>query len=228
MEFQCLFILVLLCSLCQFISGCSKEECDADPFPVRVIKEVPTTHGKAGASSSWRNQPWANPENALRQDIKEGWASGIFSSDVRTPLPHLIWYDFPAEKAFIPAEVSFRPRQAGTTLYAPTKWQFVGTNDLTCDEKAAWAILCEDLSGAGYKSQGDIKFCSVSERINRKYRCLGVRILQNGNGVESGLQSLRFWEKIISWIKFTPLSLSKGVHLGVVKIDFSQIKPVTP
>ena len=56
-------------------------------------------------------------------------------------------YDFPAEKAFIPAEVSFRPRQAGNTLYAPTKWQFVGTNDKTCDEKAAWAILCEDLSG---------------------------------------------------------------------------------
>ena len=56
-------------------------------------------------------------------------------------------YDFPAEKAFIPAEVSFRPRQSGNTLHAPTKWQFVGTNDETCDEKAAWAILCEDLSG---------------------------------------------------------------------------------
>ena len=64
------------------------------------------------------------------------------------------------------------------------------------------------LTGAGYKSEGDIKFCSVSERINRKYRCLGVRILQNGNGRETGLQSLRFWEKVFSWIKFFfPLKL---------------------
>jgi len=198
MKIPCLSVLVLLCSLCQFISGCSKEECDADPFPVRVIKEVPITHGKAGASSSWEAAPWANPESAFRQDIKQAWASARYPNDVRTPFPHLIWYDFPAEKAFIPAEVSFRARQDGHSAAAPTKWQFVGTNDLTCDEKAAWAILCEDLSGAGYKSEGDIKFCSVSERINRKYRCLGVRILQNGNGVETGLQSLRFWEKVIS------------------------------
>jgi len=197
MEFRYLFLIVIF-SLYQYISGCSEGECDADPFPVRVIKEVPTTHGKAGASSSWRGGPWANPANALRQDIKEGWASGIFPNDVRTPFPHLIWYDFPAEKAFIPAEVSFRPRQAGSTQLAPTKWQFVGTNDATCDEKAAWAILCEDLSGAGYKSQGDIKFCSASVQINRKYRCLGIRILQNGSGSETDLQSLRFWERVVS------------------------------
>ena len=63
-----------------------------------------------------------------------------------------------------------------------------------------WLLSNSLCSGAGYKSQGDIKFCSVSERINRKYRCLGVRILQNGNGIESGLQSLRFWEKVISWM----------------------------
>jgi len=195
MESHLLYFVVFV-SLCHGIRGCSEASCDADPFPVRVIKEVPTTHGKAGASTSWRAQPWGNPESAFKQDIKEAWASGIFPNDVRTPFPHLIWYDFPAEKAFIPAEVSFRPRQAGNTLYAPTKWQFVGTNDETCDERAAWAILCEDLSGAGYKSQGDIKFCSVSPQIKKKFRCLGVRILQNSNGIESGLQSLRFWEKV--------------------------------
>ena len=34
---------------------------------------------------------WGNPESAFKQDIKEAWASGIFSNDVRTPFPHLIW-----------------------------------------------------------------------------------------------------------------------------------------
>ena len=105
-------------------------------------------------------------------------------------------YDFPLEKAFVPAEVSFRPRQIGNTAHAPTKWQFVATNDAACDQNAAWAILCEDLSGAGYKSQGDIKFCSVPIQFNTKFRCFGIRILQNTNGIEAGLQSLRFWEKV--------------------------------
>ena len=109
-------------------------------------------------------------------------------------------YDFPEGKAFVPAEVSFRPRQDIPTgwQHSPTKWQFVGTNDATCNQNSAWAILCEDLSGAGYKTNNDIKFCSVPLHLNRKYRCLGIRILQNTNVWETGLQSLRFWEKVES------------------------------
>ena len=57
-------------------------------------------------------------------------------------------------------------------------------------------------SGAGYKSQADIKFCSVSPQIKKRFRCLGVRILQNASGTEAGLQSLRFWEKIEMWLHF--------------------------
>ena len=105
-------------------------------------------------------------------------------------------YDFPQEKAFVPAEVTFRTRQDAHIVYGPTKWQFVATNDQTCNENAAWAILCEDLSGNGFKNQGDIKFCSVPFQLQKKFRCLGIRVLQNGNGIETGIQSLRFWEKV--------------------------------
>lgn len=194
------FFLVLLAVSVSQIFACSDMNCQVVPFPVRVIKEVPITHGKAGASSSWPAGAWSNPESAFLQNIKEAWASGKYPNEVRVPAPHLIWYDFPEGKAFVPAEVSFRPRQdvAQGWQHAPTKWQFVGTNDVTCDQNSAWAILCEDLSGAGYKTNNDIKFCSVPLHFNRKYRCLGIRILQNTNVWETGLQSLRFWEKVES------------------------------
>merc|ERR1712212_193931 len=113
-------VLVLL-AISGLTNGCSEGNCVVDPFPVRVIREVFPTHGKAAASTNWRNAPWSDPENAFRQDVKHSWGSGIFSNDVRTPFPHLIWYDFPAERAFIPAEVSFRTRQDGHLDLGPIK-----------------------------------------------------------------------------------------------------------
>lgn len=188
-----------LLALLPWVDGCTDQNCNIDPFPARVIREVVISHGKAGASTSWRDAPWSDPEQAFKQDIKHAWASGIFPNGVRTPCPHLIWYDFPLERAFIPAEVSFRVRQdtAGGLAHGPTKWQFVGSNDDNCDAKGGWAILCEDLSGTTFKTKGDTKYCVVPARMIRKFRCLGMRILQTGNGLEASVQSMRFWEKVV-------------------------------
>jgi len=190
MEGKLMFIIIFATFHIGWTNGCAEM--------VRVIKEVTIEKGKAGASSSYGNGPWGNPDNAFRQDIKECWESGMYSNGVRMPPPHLIWYDFTNEKAFIPAEVSFRTRQDNNNyrIYGPTKWQFVGTNDEKCDAKAAWAILCEDLSGAPYTKMGQIKFCSVPSHLNKKFRCVGLRILESTNNLEMGVQSLRFWEKV--------------------------------
>lgn len=187
----------------QILKFVTSEECPdlSSPFPEWGIQEVKIEMGKAGASSSWPAGPWSKPESAFRQDIKEAWASGLFESTlVRKPFPHLIWYQFPTEKAFRPAEVTFRSRQLDdkyVSMHAPTKWQFVGSNDEECNAWSVWIILCEDLSGAPQSNVGGIRFCRVPLSVKRKFRCLGVRILHNQNGIEADVQSLRFWKRVI-------------------------------
>jgi len=173
------------------------QECSCAPFPARVIKEVRfrTEDERAGASSSYSSGLWSKPKSAFRQDIKEAWQSGYQD---RKPFPHLVWYNFPEESAFVPAEVSFRPRQDSEkeARQVPSKWQFVGTNDAVCNEDSAWTILCEDLSGVEGTGFASNKFCRVAPELNRKFRCLGIRILESGS-VAASLNSLRFWKKAI-------------------------------
>merc|ERR1711931_1113 len=166
---------------------------------VPVIREVEIVGGVAGASSSWYTGDWSNPENAFEQDLRDGWSSGKFASKkYYYPFPHMIWYVFPPHKAFIPAEVTFRPTQGGGAVdHAPRSFQFVGSNEPGCNATSPWAILCEDRSFGDYNSAGDIKSCVVSEKIKTKFCCLGLRILANSNGQETALQAMRFWEKII-------------------------------
>jgi len=165
---------------------------------VPVIREVEIVGGVAGASSSWSTGDWSNPENAFKQDLRDGWSSAKFASNRYYPFPHMIWYVFPPHQAFIPAEVTFRPTQGGGAKdHAPRNFQFVGSNEPGCNATSPWAILCEDRSFSDYNSAGDIKGCVVSEKIKTKFCCLGLRILANSNGQEATLQAMRFWEKII-------------------------------
>jgi len=165
---------------------------------VPVIREVEIVGGVAGASSSWSTGAWSDPENAFKQDLRDGWSSARFASNRYYPFPHMIWYVFPPHQAFIPAEVTFRPTQGGGAKdHAPRNFQFVGSNEPGCNATSPWAILCEDRSFGDYNSAGDIKGCVVSEKIKTKFCCLGLRILANSNGQEATLQAMRFWEKII-------------------------------
>ena len=75
----------------------------------------------------------------------------------------------------------------------------MGSNDERCDEKSAWAILCEDLSGTNFRKMNENKFCAVPAQMNKRFRCLGIRLLASEKSVKTCLQSLRFWEKVIPW-----------------------------
>ena len=59
-----------------------------------------------------------------------------------------------------------------------TKWQFIGTNDEVCDEKLAWTILYEDLSGKRFEWMMQNKYCVVENKWV-KYKCLGISALES-------------------------------------------------
>ena len=73
-------------------------------FAVMAMSEVKVSGGSAHASSFW-DANW-DPENAFKLGHKNGWHDG---KNVKV-FPQLIWYNFPKEKAFVPARISFRPR----------------------------------------------------------------------------------------------------------------------
>lgn len=167
----------------------------------RTIREVKVDKagGKAGASSEYDNQRIA--ADGFKWDAKYGWATGRKNgaNGIILPPPHFIWYDFPSEKAFIPAEVTFRPRVDGKAFTeSPTKWQFVGTNDQFCSENSAWTVLCEDLLGIPFSHVRDIKFCKVEPQLKIKFRCLGLRLLANHGGSDICVHSVRFFEHVIT------------------------------
>jgi len=170
----------------------------AVPFPVDRIKEVKFNGGVAGASTFYTSD-WL-PDEAFRfnQPEGQGWHSGPHEGPSQT-LPVMIWYDFKSS-GVQPAEVSFQPAQSGNTLQkAPSSYQFVGSNDSVCDLYATWTILCEDLSDREWRSINEIKYCKVKSEIREKFRCLGLRVLNNryGDGWVA-LRNIRMWEKIDS------------------------------
>ena len=160
------------------------------------MKEVVVHNGRAGASSYY-DEVW-NPDNAFRGDYLYGWHAGPRGSAPR-PFPVLIWYEF--RETFLPAEVSFRPRQDCATCVdlTPTKFQFIGTNDAICDDLSAWTILCEDLSDEAFETMYETRYCAVDAAASgqRKFRCLGLRILGNRNKEGwTSLNFIRMWERV--------------------------------
>ena len=109
----------------------------------------------------------------------------------------MVWYDFPASRAFIPGRISFRGRQGCCTDEAPTMWQFVGSNDEICSKSGHWTVLCEDKSNNGYQHEAFTKYCDVDDKILTEFRCLGVSVL-NTNQKKSiaSLKDVRMWKKV--------------------------------
>jgi len=160
-----------------------------EPFPVASMAEVEITGGTAKATS-YHSSDWL-PINAFTLGHAYGWhiASpyGMF--------PHIVWYEFPAGKTFVPARVSFHPDNRPER--GPTIWQFVGSNDPTCGKFGHWTVLCEDLSDAAFRNKHAIKFCHVDEKILREFRCLGITVL--GTHVNNGaacVRDVRMWKKV--------------------------------
>ena len=106
-------------------------------------------------------------------------------------LPSIVWYEFLIK--IVPGRVSFR---ANNVLQAPLQWQFVGSNDETCDRFSCWTVLCEDLSGTVYPNAKWTKYCDVDEKITTEFRCLGIAVLNTRTTDSSAaLKDVRMWKK---------------------------------
>ena len=76
---------------------------------VGAIAEVEFKGGSAHATAS-HPAPWT-ADKAFIPGHANAWHNGY-----DTLFPHYVWYEFPADKAFVPARVSFRPRQVRGTI----------------------------------------------------------------------------------------------------------------
>ena len=166
------------------------------------MKEVAFKNGIAGASSNYNpgraGQAFQRTSNAFWHSGRDADGKG----DLVIPFPHLIWYEF--KTPFVPGRVSFRPRVSagcGDTGFwcGATKWQFIGTNDDSCDENSAWTVLCEDLSGRHFERQTQSKYCTVNKSGRKSFKCLGISVLDSsyaGNYACVSLGGIRMWERV--------------------------------
>jgi len=180
---------------CSYFNGISvAEQCGASSQVYR-IKEVSFSAVLTRVTSDWNETP--TPAFGFYKSIHPFWHSGPHG-DSPSPMPVMIWFDFKSVK-IRPDEVSFQPGQSVPSQLqrGPTSYQFVGSNDATCDDSASWTVLCEDLSNSPWRSYHDTKYCKVKPELNEKFRCLGVRVLKNG--ASDGwvvLRNIRMWERV--------------------------------
>ena len=145
--------------------------------------------GGSAQSTSQAGPPWTADKAFILGDAN-AWhnSRGIF--------PSTVWYEFPTGQRFVPGRVSFRARQDCCQDQGPTMWQFVGSNDETCDRFSHWTVLCQDLSGSGYPHRAWTKYCDVDEKINTEFRCLGISVLNTGHkDPAASLKDVRMWKK---------------------------------
>lgn len=155
----------------------------------RTIEEVHVERGTAGCSSEY--SVTYNCEKGFARNYAYGWKS---KANYGNP-PEMVWYHF--RTPFIPAEVTFRP--SNVVNEAPTKFQFVGTNDHHCNEYSPWTILCEDLSGTKNVYRYHTKRCVVSDHVYGSFTCFGIRVLGTADSTSYvSLSNVRFWKKVSS------------------------------
>ena len=102
--------------------------------------------------------------------------------------------------------VTFLPRQDGGFTHIDKNqkgFQFVGTNDVNCDESSRWSVLCEDLDApeidsGNLASLTEERKCRVEAGMEAeaepeapKFRCLGLKIIDTFRvGRQAGKTSL--------------------------------------
>merc|ERR1711872_1186853 len=110
-------------------------------FSVQSLEEVTFEGGSAVATSEYSS---AYTAKLAFNQITHGWRN---DADIEA-LPSMVWYEFPANKSFIPGRVSFRPRQdwTGATTEGPSMWQFVASNDVLCHKRGRAHVESVSLS----------------------------------------------------------------------------------
>ena len=111
-----------------------------------AIAEVEIRDGSAHATSN-HPAPWT-ADKAFIIGHANAWHNGL--DLVLTLFPSMVWYEFPLEKTFAPARISFRPRQDCPTCIdqGPTVWQFIG-------KLALFSILAKSLLPEGIEVTND-------------------------------------------------------------------------
>ena len=159
---------------------------------VTAISEVEFKDGVAHATSFYDHN-WT-ADKAFILGHATGWRHNPTAFVI---FPILIWYEFPADKTFVPAGISFRPRNDNAPNEGPTMWKYVGSNDAKCSKAGNWTVLCEDLSDAGYRTKFTTKYCDVDDKSTRKFRCLGIMVLNtHHDGGVTALKDVRMWKKL--------------------------------
>ena len=136
-------------------------------------------------------------------NLKTAFIAGVAKLPLTMPMDtsfFFVRYDFRA--AFVPGRVSFRPRigkGCDPGHCGATKWQFIGTNDETCNRYSKWTVLCEDPSGQPFVRQSQSKYCTVNDSKRKAFRCLGISVLESSFGTQSevSLGGIKMWKKIL-------------------------------
>ena len=164
------------------------------------MREVRFGDGIARATSVINSEPRYQAAEAFKEGANEFWHSGRDAKgygNVEYSFPHMIWYEFPENDAFVPARVSFKAR-TGSGCNAgkcgATKYQFIGSNDAGCDRFSKWTILCEDLSGKLFQLN-EVKYCQVKRGSRKRFRCLGISVLASSwsSHNEVSMGGIRMW-----------------------------------
>ena len=159
---------------------------------VAALAEVRFEGGSAHATSS-HPAPWTADKAFIRGHTNV-WHNDIGDGRI---FPQTVWYQFPAGSRFVPGRVSFRGRQDCCEDSAPAMWQFVGSNDETCNEFSRWSVLCQGLSKDSYPHKAWTQYCDVDDKIRSEFRCLGIAVLNiyREDGF-AGVRDVRMWKKV--------------------------------
>jgi len=159
-------------------------------FPVSALAEVRIEGGIARATSQW-TAPWT-ADKAFILGHANAWHNDVENGRI---FPQTVWYEFPAGKRFVPGRVSFHGRQDSNS--GPATWQFVGSNDESCDQYSRWTVLCQDLSKDPLPHKAWTQYCDVDDKIISEFRCLGIAVLNvfREDGF-AGLKDVRMWKKV--------------------------------
>ena len=178
--------------------------------PGYTLKEISCVGGKVGSSSRYDTGQRYQPANAFQHKDETFYQSGRNENGTGNlvyPFPHLLWYEFPT--AFVPSRISFRPGLkpgCGDNGFwcGATKWQFIASNDPVCNEKSAWTVLCEDLSGKPFERGTQSKYCDADDSVHEKFRCIGISVLDSSYGgyTTVAVSGLRIWERVLvmNWL----------------------------
>ena len=151
-----------------------------------VVREVVFSEGIAGASSQYAT---FDPKHAFVP------AGAPWITDNKHP--QYLWYDFQNPgHLYCPTKISFLPEQSEGLATAPNRFpkifQFIGTNDNTCNEDSHWEVLCEAEYQELVSSQQESRGCEVKEQ-SRNFRCFGIKVLENHGDKYTALDNVNIW-----------------------------------